>query len=198
MSRIGKKPISIPDGVKVSITETEIPSSFTEAVPKKGYRITVVGPKGTLERVIPPPIKVRIDKETKRIFLECHYETSQDKALHGLMRSLVNNMTIGVSQGYEKRLEIIGVGYNAKLQGQELILQVGFTHPIKIIIPQGITVNLPNPNLIIVTGVDKQLVGEFAAKIRAIRPADPYTLKGIKYSDEIIRRKAGKTFVSGR
>lgn len=183
MSRIGRKPIQIPDGVKVTLSD---------------HKISIAGPKGTLERVITSPVRAKIDDGNKLIIMECSYQIKQDRAVHGLMRSIVNNMVIGVLKGYEKRLEIIGLGYNAKMQGQELIIHVGFTHPVKMSIPKGITVTIPNPNIVALEGVDKELVGQFAAEVRGIKPSEPYNLKGIKYKDEIIRRKAGKTFVSGK
>ena len=117
--------------------------------------------------------------------------------MHGTMRSLVNNILTGVLKGHEKKLEINGVGYKAQLQDKNLLISLGFSHPIKISVPDGLTITIPNPNLLIIQGVNKELVGNFAAKIRRIRTAEPYNLKGIKYLDEIIRRKAGKTFVSG-
>lgn len=183
MSRIGKKAIKIPDGVQITLSD---------------HKICVTGPKGTIEKPIIPPAKVQIDENNKQIRVECSYQTKQDKAVHGLVRSLVNNMIIGVTKGYQKRLEIIGVGYNAKLQENDLIIQIGFTHPVKISYPKSLSLTTPNPNLIIIEGVDKELVGQFAVTIRTIKPSNPYTLKGIKYADEIIRRKAGKTFVSGK
>lgn len=182
MSRIGKKPITIPQGVKVTL---------------QNHQVKIEGPKGILERKTHPKTTVKVNEEQKKIIIECTYATKEDNAIHGLTRSLVNNMVIGVTKGYEKGLEIIGTGYNAKLQGNELMIQVGFTHPVKISIPEGITATIPNPNLIVIQGIDKELIGQFAANIRFIRPSEPYNLKGIKYKGEVIKRKAGKTFVTG-
>jgi large subunit ribosomal protein L6 len=183
MSRIGRRPVQIPPGVKVSLQDSQI---------------VVEGTKGRLTYQLPEPIHVRIDTEGKKVMVECASRQKKDKALYGLTRALIANMVIGVTQGYEKRLEISGLGYNAKIQGKQIIFQLGFTHPVKVDIPEGLTVSCPSPTLIIVQGIDKQMVGQFAAEIRQLRPAEPYNLKGIKYQDEQIRRKAGKTFASGR
>lgn len=182
MSRIGKKPISIPDGVKVSVS---------------GPTVKAEGPKGAMACTVPANIKVTVDAGKKQLRLECNYQLAQDRMNHGLHRSIVNNMVTGVSKGYEKKLEINGTGYNAKAQGKELIINIGLSHPVKINVPDGIKIEIPNPNNVVVQGVDRELVGQFAAKVRFIRPAEPYNLKGIKYADEVIRRKAGKTFVTG-
>lgn len=182
MSRIGAKPIAIPESSKVEI---------------KDHTIRVSGPKGTLIREIHPRIKVEIDEAKRAIVVRRLSDASTDKALHGLTRSLIAGMVKGVTEGYEKRIEVVGVGYNARIQGRDIVLQIGFTHPVKVTIPEGLQAETPGPTLIVIKGADKQLVGQFAANLRAIKPANPYTLKGIKYYDEVIRRKAGKTFVSG-
>jgi len=182
MSRIGRKPVEIPGDIKTT---------------QSGNQLTISGPKGKCELKIHPSLKVQVDEMAKKIKVLCDSKLPQDKANHGSFRSLINNAVIGVTKGYEKKIEIHGVGYNAKLQGQELIINMGYTHPIKVNIPQGITVTIPNPNLVIMQGVDKELIGQFAASVRFIKPCEPYNLKGIKYSDEVIKKKAGKTFVSG-
>ena len=182
MSRIGRRPIPIPESVKVNITND---------------RIKAEGPKGVFEQVIPSNIKITIDTTKKQLCVETAYNSTQDKILHGTMRSLINNILIGVLKGYEKKLEINGVGYKAQIQDKNLLISLGFSHPTKVSVPDGLTISIPNPNLLIIQGVNKELVGNFAAKIRGIKTAEPYNLKGIKYSDEFIRRKAGKTFVSG-
>lgn len=182
MSRIGKKQIDIPDGVKVSKTDNKL--SFN-------------GPKGKFELKLHPKINVQIDEPNKKIKVLCEPETANDKAVYGTFRSLINNAVIGVATGYEKKIEIHGVGYNAKLQGQELSITIGYSHPVKVNVPAGIVVTIPNPNMIVMQSVDKELIGHFADSVRAIKPCEPYNLKGIKYADEVIKRKAGKTFVSG-
>ncbi|MFH0887929.1 MAG: 50S ribosomal protein L6 [Planctomycetota bacterium] len=182
MSRIGRRPIPIPESIKVSVTND---------------RIKVEGPKGVFEQKIPSTIKITTDTTKKQLRIETAYNSTQDRIMHGTMRSLINNILIGVLKGHEKKLEINGVGYKAQLQDKNLLISLGFSHPVKIPVPDGLTITIPNPNLLIIQGVNKELVGNFAAKIRGIRTAEPYNLKGIKYLDEIIRRKAGKTFVSG-
>jgi large subunit ribosomal protein L6 len=135
--------------------------------------------------------------EDRKLVVTAKVKTAQDKALWGTWRSHIANLVRGVSTGYEKNLEISGVGYNAKLDGQVLVLTLGYSHPVKLAIPKGLTVACGSPTAISVKGVDKQLVGQFAAEVREARPAEPYNLKGIKYKDEVVRRKAGKTFVTG-
>jgi len=183
MSRIGKKPVPIPDGVKVSVNGGVL-------VAEKG--------KAHLEQPIPAGIRVRVEEEQKQVVVERETDSRQHRALHGLMRALAANMVKGVSEGFEKRLEIVGVGYNAKLQGKTLVLQVGFTHPVNYPIPEGIEIQVPEPTKIVVRGADKQKVGQVAAEIRRIKPPEPYKGKGIRYEGEVIRRKVGKTFVSGQ
>jgi len=175
MSRIGKAPIPVPSGVEVSIEDRHI---------------TVRGPKGTLERDIPGSITVRQDGD--QLVVERPDDERQTRAMHGLVRSLVNNMVVGVTQGFQKVLEIQGVGYRAQMEGKTLVLNVGFSHPVRVEPPEGITYSVEGTNRFTVAGIDKQLVGEMAARIRGIRPPEPYKGKGIRYEGEVIRRKAGK------
>ncbi len=179
MSRIGNAPISLPKGVDVSTS---------------GSEVEVKGPKGTLTQTIDPTIAVSVDDGVVTVSRENEERTT--RALHGLSRALINNMVIGVSEGYSKELTAVGVGYRAALKGSELELQVGFSHPVSITAPDGIAFEVPEPTKIIVSGIDKQLVGQVAADIRAVRPPEPYKGKGIRYSDEYVRRKAGKAGVS--
>lgn len=175
MSRIGQAPIKIPSGVEVKIAEG---------------RVSVKGPKGELSRSVPEEITVnQVDGELR---LERSKETREVKALHGLMRSLIANMVQGVTEGYEKRLEIHGVGYRAAKQGQDLELQVGFSHLVKMVAPKGIEFDVPQPTRITVRGIDKELVGQTAAEVRAVKKPEPYKAKGIRYEGEHIHRKAGK------
>jgi len=176
MSRIGRLPVVVPAGVEVKLN---------------GQEVTVKGPKGTLTQVFHPDMI--IEKEDNQIIIKRPSELKKHKALHGLTRSLINNMIIGVTQGFEKKLEINGVGYRAQKQGKKLNLTLGLSHPVEIEEPAGITIDVPAPNQIIVKGIDKQLVGEIAAIIRSKRPPEPYKGKGIKYADEVIIRKEGKT-----
>jgi len=177
MSRIGKMPIDIPKGVDVKIEE--------------GNKVTVKGPKGTLEQKFDSDMTIRI--EDNQVIIERPSDLKRHKAFHGLTRSLLNNMVVGISEGFEKKLEINGVGYRAQLQGTTLVLSLGYSHPIEMKPPEGITVEVPAQTQIIVKGFDKQAVGEFAAEIRAKRKPEPYLGKGVKYADERIRRKEGKT-----
>ena len=178
MSRVGKNPIQIPSGVEVSVS---------------GSDVTVKGPKGTLERTIDNRISVSVDDGVAT--LDRSDEERETKALHGLYRALINNMVVGVSEGYRKELQAVGVGYRANLQGKKLELQVGFSHPVHMDAPDGIDFEVPEPTKIIVTGIDKELVGQVAANIRRVRPPEPYKGKGIRYVDEYVRRKAGKAGV---
>lgn len=177
MSRIGKMPIDIPKGVDVKIEE--------------GNKVTVKGPKGTMEQTFSSDMLIKI--EENQVIIERPSDLKRHKAFHGLTRSLLNNMVVGVSEGFEKKLEINGVGYRAQLQGPNLLLSLGYSHPIEMIPPKGITVEVPAQTQIVVKGYDKQAVGEFAAEIRAKRKPEPYLGKGVKYADEKIRRKEGKT-----
>ena len=176
MSRIGNKPITVPAEVQVKL---------------EGQKITVTGPKGTLEREIHKNITLEIaDNEIKVIRKD---DEAANKSLHGLTRTLINNMIIGVTSGYNKELQINGVGYRVAKQGNNLNLTLGYSHPVIFEAPAGITFDVPNPNTIIVNGIDKELVGQTAAVIRTKRPPEVYRGKGIKYADEVIRRREGKT-----
>ena len=176
MSRIGKSPIPVPSGVDVTIA---------------GAHITVKGPKGTLERDIPGAITVRQDGE--ELLVERPNDERQSRALHGLVRSLVNNMVVGVHEEFTKELEIIGVGYRAAAQGtNKLDLALGFSHPVSVDAPEGITFEVPVQTQVVVTGIDKEVVGQVAANIRSIRKPEPYKGKGVRYAGEQVRRKAGK------
>lgn len=179
MSRIGRKPIPIPKGVKVTLD---------------GNIVNVAGPKGNLKTAIDNLLTVSL--ENNEIVLKRSSEEKKVKALHGLWRALVANMLIGVSEGFQKKLEIVGVGYKAEVKGKGVQLALGYSHPIVFFPPAGIKVEVPIPTNIVVTGFDKQLVGQVAAKIRAFRPPEPYKGKGVKYVGEYIRRKAGKTAAS--
>lgn len=179
MSRVGKTPITLPSGVEVKVS---------------GRMVEVKGAKGSLTQDIDPAIHVGVEDGT--VSLGRDNDERSSRALHGLYRSLINNMVIGVSEGYSKELTAVGVGYRAALKGKNLELQVGFSHPVKVDAPDGITFEVPEPTKIIVSGIDKQLVGQTAANIRAVRPPEPYKGKGIRYVDEHVRRKAGKAGVS--
>jgi len=176
MSRIGKAPIAIPSGVDITIT---------------GQHVTVKGPKGTLSRVIPGEIIVR--QEDATLFVERPNDERQNRSLHGLCRTLVSNMVIGVTDGFSKELEIVGVGYRAEAQGANLRLALGFSHPVVVPAPDGISFEIPVQTRVIVKGIDKELVGQVAANIRSIRKPEPYKGKGVRYLNERILRKAGKT-----
>jgi len=180
MSRIGKAPIDLPSGVEVKV---------------QGSQVEVKGPKGTLHQDIDPHISVSVDDGV--VTLDRSDEERETRALHGLSRALINNMVVGVSEGYTKELQAVGVGYRANLQGRRLELQVGFSHPVQIEAPEGIEFEVPEPTRIFVRGIDKQLVGQVAANVRAVRPPEPYKGKGIRYADEHVRRKAGKAGVAG-
>jgi large subunit ribosomal protein L6 len=176
MSRIGKSPIPVPSGVDVSLV---------------GQHITVRGPKGTLERDIPGAITVRQDGE--ELLVERPNDERQNRAMHGLVRSLVNNMVLGVTNGFTKELEIVGVGYRATAKGPGTMeLALGFSHPVNIQAPDGVTFEVPAPNRIVVSGIDKEAVGQVAADIRAWRKPEPYKGKGVRYAGEHVQRKAGK------
>lgn len=175
MSRVGKQPIPIPQGVEVDI---------------QGNLVTVKGPKGQLTKELHP--EMSISKENGQIRVTRPSDQPRHRALHGLTRSLLANMVHGVSKGYEKGLELVGVGYRAAKQGRKLVLTVGYSHPVEIEPEEGIELEVPAPNKVVVKGIDKERVGAVAANIRAIRPPEPYKGKGIKYENEVIRRKAGK------
>ena len=175
MSRIGRKPIPLIKGIKVE---------------KRDGGIKVVGPKGELIAKIPSSIAV--DVKENEIVLTRTGDDKGQKALHGTWRALVNNMVKGVSEGFQKRLEIVGVGYKAESKGKKIQLALGYSHPILFQPPSGIKIEVPQPTSIVITGIDKQLVGQVAAKIRSFRPPEPYKGKGVKYAGEYVRRKAGK------
>ena len=190
MSRIGKKPIIIPQGVKVE---------------QSGLCIKVSGPLGSLQLNCHPRIKVKIDSSAGKISVENeHPQIRQNRQLHGTMRALIANMITGVSRGFEKKIEIYGTGYSVKEQGEKLILQVGFSHPVEKPVPKGIKVNVETgatrgnevPASFTLSGIDKRLLGQFAADVRKVKPPEPYKGKGIRYADEYVRRKVGKAFTS--
>jgi large subunit ribosomal protein L6 len=176
MSRIGKRPIPIPAKVTIDINESHL---------------TVKGPKGTLERDLPEKVKVEQDGEILNVIRQDESRTARER--HGLVRTLVANMVEGVSKGFEKRLDIQGVGYRAQAQGTKITLNLGYSKPVEMAMPEGIQVAVENNTQVIVTGIDKELVGNMAAKIRATRPPEPYKGKGVRYLGEFVRRKAGKT-----
>ena len=177
MSRIGRMPIAIPAGVTVEIAENN--------------KVTVKGPKGTLERVLPAEMEIK--QEGEEILVNRPNDLKKMRSLHGLTRTLIHNMVIGVTEGYEKKLEVNGVGYRAQKQGKKLVLSLGYSHPVEMEDPEGLETVLDGQNIIVVKGIDKEKVGQYAAEIRAKRAPEPYKGKGIKYADEVIRRKVGKT-----
>ena len=177
MSRIGKMPIAIPAGVTVDVAENN--------------KVTVKGPKGTLERVMAPEMKIAV--EGAEVTVSRPNDLKRNKSLHGLTRTLINNMVIGVTDGYEKKLEVNGVGYRAAKQGKKLVLNLGYSHPVEMEDPEGVETVLEGTNIIFVKGIDKEKIGQYAAEIRDKRRPEPYKGKGIKYADEHIRRKVGKT-----
>ena len=176
MSRIGRMPIAIPAGVTVEVAENN--------------KVTVKGPKGTLERVLAPEMNIAIEGE--EVVVTRPNDLKRMKSLHGLTRTLINNMVVGVSTGYEKKLEVNGVGYKASKQGSKLVLALGYSHPVEMEDPAGVE-SVVEGNTITVKGIDKEKVGQYAAEIRSKREPEPYKGKGIKYVDEVIRRKVGKT-----
>ncbi|HEY6906423.1 MAG TPA: 50S ribosomal protein L6 [Ignavibacteriaceae bacterium] len=176
MSRIGKKPVMIPKGVTID---------------NKGNSVKVKGPKGELEGTFDSRISIEV--KDSELTLSRPNDTKEIKALHGLTRALIQNMVHGVTEAYQKTLDIVGVGYRAELKGKNLLLNIGYSHPIYFMPPEGITLQTPTQTQIVISGIDKQLVGMVASKIRSIRQPEPYKGKGIKYSDEQIIRKAGKT-----
>jgi large subunit ribosomal protein L6 len=177
MSRIGKLPIPIPAGVKIAVSD---------------HTVAVEGPKGKLEQQYPPQVSVQYDEPGKMVVVTRHGETRQHKAMHGLVRALVRNMVVGVTQGYERKLEVVGVGYLAAIQKNELQLRVGFANELHVPIPSNLKVTCPDQTHILIQGADKQAVGQFAAEVRALRKPEPYKGKGIRYDGEQVRRKAGK------
>ena len=176
MSRIGRMPIAVPAGVTVEIAENN--------------KVTVKGPKGTLERVLPAEMEIKM--EGNEIVVSRPNDLKKMKSLHGLTRTLIHNMVVGVSEGYEKVLEVNGVGYRAQKQGKKLVLSLGYSHPVEMEDPEGLETTVDG-NKIVVKGISKEKVGQYAAEIREKRAPEPYKGKGIKYADEVIRRKVGKT-----
>jgi len=177
MSRIGRAPITIPAGVEIKISEANV--------------VTVKGPKGTLETAIDPIITVSVDGG--EVNVKRPSDVPWHRSLHGLSRSMVSNMVTGVTDGFSKELDINGVGFRAAKEGKKLVMNLGYSHQVIVDEIDGITVDVPTPNKVIISGIDKQKVGQFAADVRKKRPPEPYKGKGIKYSDEVIRRKEGKT-----
>ncbi|MBO4267070.1 MAG: 50S ribosomal protein L6 [Lachnospiraceae bacterium] len=177
MSRIGKMPIAIPAGVTVDVAENN--------------KVTVKGPKGTLERVMAPEMEIKV--EGAEVTVSRPNDLKRNKSLHGLTRTLINNMVVGVTNGYEKKLEVNGVGYRAAKQGKKLVLNLGYSHPVEMEDPEGVETVVDGTNVIFVRGIDKEKIGQYAAEIRDKRRPEPYKGKGIKYAEEHIRRKVGKT-----
>lgn len=179
MSRIGRMPISIPAGVDVKIEE--------------GNLVTVKGPKGTLTQQLHPAMTIR--QEGAELLVTRPNDAKENRSLHGLTRTLLHNMVVGVTDGFKKELDVNGVGYRVAKEGGKLVMNLGFSHQVVMEESEGISIEVPNPNKIIISGTDKQRVGQFAAEVREKRPPEPYKGKGIKYADEVIRRKEGKTGV---
>jgi large subunit ribosomal protein L6 len=175
MSRIGKKPIDVPAGVTVTV---------------EGRNVTVKGPRGTLSRSLPPIVTVKVDG--KAVNVTRPNDETASKAMHGLTRTLVANMVDGVTKGFQKNLEIIGVGYKAEVKPWGLLMSLGYSHQIEVKAPEGIKLNAPTPTSIVIDGANKEVVGQVAAEIRSLRPPEPYKGKGVKYQGEVVRRKAGK------
>lgn len=181
MSRIGKRPISLPNKVTIALD---------------GQQVTVKGPKGELSRVLPSGVAIAQEGET--LVIKRQDESRIARQRHGLCRTLVANMVEGVSQGFQRRLEIQGVGYRAQVQGRNLVLNVGYSHPVQIEPPEGIQLAVENNTNVVVSGIDKEIVGNIAARIRSVRPPEPYKGKGIRYSGEAVRRKVGKSGAKGK
>ncbi|MBR4874450.1 MAG: 50S ribosomal protein L6 [Clostridia bacterium] len=177
MSRIGRMPIAIPAGVTITVAENNV--------------VTVKGPKGTLTKELHPDMIIKT--EGSELTVSRPSEIKMHKALHGLTRTLLSNMVVGVTDGFEKKLEVNGVGYRAQLQGKKLVMNLGYSHSVEMDPVDGVTIEVPSANEIIIKGIDNQVVGQFAAKVREKRPPEPYKGKGIKYATEHIRRKEGKT-----
>lgn len=176
MSRIGRMPIAIPAGVTVEVN---------------GNKVTAKGPKGELTQEMHPDMIIEV--ECNEVLVKRPSEDKLHKSLHGLTRTLVHNMIVGVSEGYKKELDVVGVGYRVAMEGKKLVMNIGFSHTVDVEPVDGITIEAPAPNKIVISGLDKQLVGQFAADVRKKRPPEPYKGKGIRYTGEVIRRKEGKT-----
>ncbi len=183
MSRIGKQPVAIPAGVKVRV---------------QGQDVAVEGPKGKLALTVHKNMAVEFDDTAKVLRVNRPNDERENRALHGLMRSLIANMVQGVSKGYEKRLKIEGVGYQGRIEAKALVLTVGYANNVVKKPPEGVTVEMPDPNTIVVRGADKQAVGQYAAEVRAVRKPEPYKGKGIRYENEVVRRKEGKSFAASK
>ncbi|MCL2045473.1 MAG: 50S ribosomal protein L6 [Oscillospiraceae bacterium] len=181
MSRIGKAPIPVPAGVDINISDTNL--------------VTVKGPKGTLQQDIDPVINIDINDGVMTVTRQS--DIPRHRSLHGLSRTLLNNMVVGVTDGFTKELDIVGVGFRAAKEGQRLVMNLGFSHQVIVDEIEGVDIEVPAPNKIIISGIDKQKVGQFAADIRKKRPPEPYKGKGIRYTGEVVRRKVGKTGVGG-
>ena len=181
MSRIGRKPIAIPAGVDFK---------FADGV------VTVKGPKGTLTQKVHPNMAVTV--EGNEVLVTRPDDEKENRALHGLTRSLLNNMVVGVTEGFKKELDVNGVGYRVAKQGKDLVMNLGYSHQVTVSEIPGITIDVPGPNKVVISGPDKQLVGQFAAEVREKRPPEPFKGKGIKYADEVVRRKEGKTGGKGK
>ncbi|MEQ2444875.1 50S ribosomal protein L6 [Pseudoflavonifractor sp. CLA-AP-H29] len=179
MSRIGRMPIELPAGVEVQIGDNNV--------------VTVKGPKGSLTQQLHPAMS--FNQEGNVIHVTRPNDLKENRALHGLTRSLLHNMVVGVTEGFKKELDVNGVGYRVAKEGKKLVMNLGYSHQVIVEEPEGITIDVPNPNKIVISGADKQQVGQFAAEVREKRPPEPYKGKGIKYTDEVIRRKEGKTGV---
>ncbi len=177
MSRIGKKLINVPADVTVTVAE--------------GNVVTVKGPKGTLVDTFNTDLTIKVEENTVEIVRPS--ESKNHRTIHGTTRALINNMVVGVAEGFKKELKMIGVGYRAAMQGTKLVLQAGYSHPVEMVLPEGVGVEVVKNTTIIVSGINKQIVGEFSANIRGVRPPEPYLGKGIRYVDEHVRRKEGKT-----
>ena len=179
MSRIGRAPIAIPAGVEIKVEDNNV--------------VTVKGPKGTLTQQFNPNMAIAMEEGALHVTRP--NDAKENRALHGLTRTLLNNMVIGVTEGYKKELDVNGVGYRVAKEGKKLNMNIGYSHPVIVEEIDGITIDVPSPNKIVISGTDKQKVGQFAAEVRGKRPPEPYKGKGIKYTDEVIRRKEGKTGV---
>ena len=181
MSRIGKLPITVPAGVDVTVD---------------GSTVSVKGPKGTLTQTFNPNIGIELKDGV--IHVTRPNDNKENRSLHGLTRTLIANMVHGVNDGFKKQLEVVGIGYRAEKQGNNLLLKVGYSHDVTMTPPEGVTVDVPSPNQIVINGYNKQLVGQFASEVRGVRPPEPYKGKGIKYAEEVIRRKEGKAGKGGK